>query len=599
MVFQMQSSRYEQLSYLSHAIEKEQGRTLAFRSLDKKDRIAFLALCKISRSTVNWDKIGKIRLKNAVQQLIQGGKERLPNLLPTLPKEMTKAHLTPFLSGKDLANLKCASKANSELDSASHIIKTHGLALLIARYGRCPCITSTEAEKIQGLSQLMSLAKDLSKLEHLEEPNYQSVGKFFEFIEARNLLRMARGIHRGNPLADLENEQLRFAEDSVTTLQNAEKIREWFGQHQADLIAFNDLNLEQVGLTLLPPEIRLCRNLRSLHLENNFLASIPREIGELRFLETLRLENNCLTNLPREIEQLQHKLLQLKLRHNRLTRMPNEIYQLKKIVYLDLSHNQLTAISKKIKQLRRLSELDLSNNRLANLPREIGRLKALNYLFVRHNHLTQIPKEILQLGNYRLADGHLGARRLTKVNFDHNRIAELPNEFYHLFSRLHKQRTLSQLLSSIDGLDRCINKQRWNSVANLLNEMEKIHGKKICAKLHACIYEVCKKEKALRQKLKNPHFGKTAFTDPKIDPKLKMAALDRFKVLVKVLPEYQSVPIAPANEKADPILSRMKDRLEDAGEVISKVLMQRVRIDLGIIQRLAQFIRGRLGNVGF
>ncbi len=567
-IYSTRTSRQESLNYLAYAIEKQQGRSLAFQSLDKKDRITFLALCKIKGSIVHWSKIGNPTLQNAVQQLLHG--PQLSNLLQLPPQEMTKAHITPFLTLKDLANLQSTHKAAPELSNASSIIKKYGLAPLIGRYCHQDCEILSEGGKIKALHQLISMVQELSQFEQIAVPSYRSVGQFFELVEARNLLRMAALMHQVDPLAGLENEQLQIAEDSTVTLQRAEKVRVWFGEHQADLQAFYELDFSNSNLTLLPPEIGQLEALLVLRLENNHLTSLPKEIGQLGALMVLRLENNRLTSLPKEIGQLgaltdlylsnNHltnllkeigqlgALMVLRLENNCLTSLPKEIGQLGALMMLRLENNRLTSLPKEIGQLGALTDLYLSNNHLTNLLKEIGQLGTLINLYLNNNHLTSLPKEIGQLGA--LMALRLENNLLTNLpkevvllqalgnhlEIEGNGLFDLPAKFKRFSHQLKKQNRTLQMKTILTQLKGYLKgKHDCRAILALLDTMEKLQGKETRSKLHACIYEVCKNEKSLHKKLKSPQFGRKAFIDPAIDPKFKLAALKRFeKMLSKV-----------------------------------------------------------------
>ncbi len=540
-IYSAQTSRQERLNYLAYAIEKEQGRSLAFQSLDKKDRITFLALCKIKGSTISWNKIGNQTLQSAAQQLIHG--PQLPNLLQVPPQEMTKAHITPFLTLNDLANLQNTHKAASELSNASSIIKNYGFAPLIARYCHQDCETLSESGKIQALHQLISMIQELSELEQLELSSCQSIGQFFELIEARNFLRLAAKIHQTRPLTGLEDEQLQISDDSAGTLQKAEKVRARFEEHQADLQVFGSLDLRFCNLTLLPPEIGQLRALTYLALDNNRLTSLPKEIGQLKALTHLFLDNNHLRSLPKEIGQLK-ALTQFWLENNRLTSLPREIGQLRALFWLRLRYNHLTSLPKEIGQLGALTRLWLEYNRLDSLPPEIGQLGALTSFLLQDNRLGSLPSEIGQLGaleGLRLDNNRLTSlpkeiselQSLEQLITDGNGLIYLPAKLNRFSDQLKKQNQALQTKTILSQLKGCLKgKHDCRAILALLDTMEKLQGKEMRSKLHGCIYEVCKNEKSLRKKLKSSQFGRKAFVDPAIDPKFKLAALKRFEKMI-------------------------------------------------------------------
>ncbi|MCP4570005.1 MAG: hypothetical protein GY841_20685 [FCB group bacterium] len=89
------------------------------------------------------------------------------------------------------------------------------------------------------------------------------------------------------------------------------------------------LDLSDIGLTALPPEIGQLTHLKRLVLSENKLTELPSEIGQLTALEVLNLSNksyldhnNELTTLPTEIGQLTN-LKELNLAKNRLDSIGN------------------------------------------------------------------------------------------------------------------------------------------------------------------------------------------------------------------------------------------------------------------------------------
>ena len=121
------------------------------------------------------------------------------------------------------------------------------------------------------------------------------------------------------------------------------------------------LDLSNLGLAALPPEISRLPDLTHLNLDNNQLTTLPPEIGQLTALDTLVIWNNPLTTLPPEIGQLTG-LGALSLVGNQLTTLPPEIGKLTHLDQLWLQHNDLTTLPDKLRDLRNLEYLFLHGN---------------------------------------------------------------------------------------------------------------------------------------------------------------------------------------------------------------------------------------------
>lgn len=65
-----------------------------------------------------------------------------------------------------------------------------------------------------------------------------------------------------------------------------------------------ELELVNLQLTALPPEIGQLTNLQRLDPSINKLTTLPPELSQLTSLQTLHLEHNQLTTLPPELGQL-------------------------------------------------------------------------------------------------------------------------------------------------------------------------------------------------------------------------------------------------------------------------------------------------------
>ena len=171
----------------------------------------------------------------------------------------------------------------------------------------------------------------------------------------------------------------------------------------AALTRATTLDLFNLGLTSLPPEISKLVNLQTLNLRRNQLASLPPEIGALTRLQTLDLGHNQLTALPPEIGALT-RLQMLSLYDNRLTSLPPEIGYLVNLYILYLGNNQLTSLPSEIGRLANLQELYLQRNRLASLLPKIGHLTNLRRLLLSSNQLTTLPPEIGALTSLQALD---------------------------------------------------------------------------------------------------------------------------------------------------------------------------------------------------
>jgi internalin A len=177
-----------------------------------------------------------------------------------------------------------------------------------------------------------------------------------------------------------------------------------------------ELNLGEIGLTELPPEIGQLTHLQELALWNNQLVSLPPEIGQLSNLRGLNVSGNQLISLPFEIRRLRN-LERLNLTSNQLVILSPEIGQLNNLRWLILSFNELTTLPSEIEQLNSLCILDLSGNNLKHLPTTLGNLNLLanggmctSYmygyygLYLDYNPLISPPAEVVEQGTDAILD---------------------------------------------------------------------------------------------------------------------------------------------------------------------------------------------------
>lgn len=127
------------------------------------------------------------------------------------------------------------------------------------------------------------------------------------------------------------------------------------------------LDLSELGLREIPPEVWELSHLIKLDLSGNRLKALPPEIGRLTALERLYLYDNRLESLPPEIGGLSH-LQWLDLDDNRLTTLPPELARLQQLTHLQLQYNRWTAFPDVILELPNLEQLFLAGNQLGELP---------------------------------------------------------------------------------------------------------------------------------------------------------------------------------------------------------------------------------------
>jgi len=142
------------------------------------------------------------------------------------------------------------------------------------------------------------------------------------------------------------------------------------------------LDLCELQLTNLPPEVFELTNLKELYLDSNQLAELPAEIAQLVNLRVLSLTDNQLTNLPPTIVELKH-LEWLYIGKNQLENLPPEITQLPNLKVISLNKNQIKVLPETIANLPHLKVLSLYDNPLIFPPPEIltqGTPEILTYL---------------------------------------------------------------------------------------------------------------------------------------------------------------------------------------------------------------------------
>lgn len=224
------------------------------------------------------------------------------------------------------------------------------------------------------------------------------------------------------------------------------------------LTSLKILSLWGNPLMFIPHEIGQLVNLTVLYLWGNQLTSLPPEICQLARLEELYLGNNELMSLPYEFSQLV-SLTTLGLSDNKLTEFPSQIGQLVNLTHLYLGNNNLTTIPSTIGKLKNLVEFDLRHNLLTSIPHKIEQLTKLTKLCLRFNQLTFLPYEIGQLS------------KLENLDLSYNRLAIVPHEIGHLVNLTELDLTRNQFTVFPSAIGQLTNLKSLDLSGNQLTDI--------------------------------------------------------------------------------------------------------------------------------
>jgi internalin A len=154
------------------------------------------------------------------------------------------------------------------------------------------------------------------------------------------------------------------------------------------------LRLSDWGLTVLPPEIGNCRDLRSVYLDRNNLTSLPASLAKCEQLSLLDLRGNKLCAIPVALSSCR-KLSHLSLGANMFCGFPQPVLALPYLERLELHDNALKELPEGISQMGALSVLDIADNDLSNLPKGLQSLVYLKRLWLHGNDGLQLPPDVL------------------------------------------------------------------------------------------------------------------------------------------------------------------------------------------------------------
>jgi hypothetical protein len=216
------------------------------------------------------------------------------------------------------------------------------------------------------------------------------------------------------PYARLQQAQQRFEDDALKRiwdfaisrslqydgpLLTSDAIKTWLENpaNVNQLNAIRKLELQHLGLKVIPPHITKFAQLQRLFLNYNQIRSIPDSLGTLAQLKELSLQNNQISSIPDSLGK-SPQLLRLYLNNNRISSIPDSLGNLTQLQVLALDHNRISSIPDSLSNLTRLTRLSLNHNQINSIPDSIGDLE-LEVLSLNHNQITCIPDSLSNLAD--------------------------------------------------------------------------------------------------------------------------------------------------------------------------------------------------------
>lgn len=161
--------------------------------------------------------------------------------------------------------------------------------------------------------------------------------------------------------------------------------------------------------------IDVAKKLKKLDLADMGLTEIPPEVWELTDLKIMWLQGNNLTEIPSDISKLE-QLNQIRLFDNQITSLPAELGLLSNLSVFWAQNNLITEIPEELGNCTLLSVLSLSENKITKLPFSLGQCTSLRELMIEHCPL-EVPPQWVQDKGMRETIKYL--RRLFVAQKDH------------------------------------------------------------------------------------------------------------------------------------------------------------------------------------
>ncbi len=348
--------------------------------------LSYLPPTEIAKSSLlnrSFREEAKSLLSSELAQEIQG-------LAPetSLARFVMSQHLTPALE-----------------DSSERVKKVYSAAF--------ECIAASES--LLSLEDRVELGLHAKALSLFQRVFKRSAYRFFEKSDfsITRLSSVMEGIQNKN----LERVFMRIVEQipevqrpviSGNICERATLIRNWMAENQGTLDGITGLELRNLDLTCLPPEISLLQNLRYLYLADNPLIDLPDSL-DLPQLQTLELTRTRITHLPTYFNTSQ--LRSLLLACTSITHLP-ENFNAIELQNLVLSYTPITHLPQNF-NAPQLAMLLLDHSQIEGLPDAFSAPQLVTLLF-NGSRLRSFPEA-------------LNLPQLEELRFDSTWIEALPS----------------------------------------------------------------------------------------------------------------------------------------------------------------------------
>lgn len=256
-----------------------------------------------------------------LQELILTGNafETVPAQLADLPNlhnlYLNNNHLRDLAGIGDLTNLRILVLDRNELSELpTELFSLHSLTYLSVDYNQLTQLPSEIAQltNLRELhanhNQLTDIPSELAQIQWLNSISFSHNQLRYLPNELGYLDLSPENEHQpfldGNPLISPPQDVVDEGMSAVLAYLRDQSVPYDIALARieaAEEVGATTLDLSNLGLTELPPEIGNLTQLTILHAMDNALSSLPAEIGNLKNLCVLELGNNQLTDLPYEL----------------------------------------------------------------------------------------------------------------------------------------------------------------------------------------------------------------------------------------------------------------------------------------------------------